>query len=337
MCLERKSAPAIAKGIFLMGKRNALLLAGALGLGFATTGHAADLLPPPPPLDPGIVVVESDPSGWYIRGDAGVGATQINQMRSTFAFNVPDVRFDSKSFSDAAFVRFGLGYQFNNWFRADITGEYRTASNLTAIESFNQGQFFTPASADRSYDNYSGQVSHAVLMANGYVDLGTWNRITPYVGAGIGFARHTVTGLHDAGGVATFAPNNFGISGLGYASAKSSNSLAWALMAGLGYSVNENLKLELGYRYLNLGTTTAGQIVCQTQDTATCPFEVQRYKLSSHDIHVGMRWMFGAGGSTRTSTAYVAGGGASAAYGASYPSTGVAVAGAGYTTTAPVA
>ena len=299
-----------------MGKRKALLLAGALCVGSASNVFAADLLPPPPPMDPGIMVV-NDPDGWYIRGDAGVGMTVIGSLRSTFTSNVPDPQWDSKSVGDAAFVRVGLGYQFNNWFRADVTGEYRTSSHIQGVQSFNQGAFFTPATADRSYDNYSGQVSHAVALVNGYVDLGTWNRITPYVGAGVGYAYHFVSGLHDFGGVSSFAPGQFGISGLGYAPSNSSGSFAWALMAGLGYNVNEHLKLDIGYRYLNLGTATSAKITCQTQPVATCPFEVHKYKLGSHDISIGMRWMFGASGSATTTTAFATGG--ASAYSTSYP------------------
>jgi opacity protein-like surface antigen len=310
-----------------MRQFKAFLLASAMGLGSVAPALSADLLPPPPPLDSGVIVV-SDAEGWYIRGDAGVGVTQVQSIRSSFSFNVPDARYDSKSFSDAAFVRFGIGYQFNSWLRADITGEYRTASTFSAIQSFNQGAFFTPPTRDRSYDNYSGQVSHAVGLVNGYVDLGTWHNITPYLGVGIGYAQHFVTGLHDFGGVSAFAPGAFGISGLGYAPGKTSGSFAWALMAGLGYSVNKNLKLELGYRYLDLGTAKSGAVVCQTQPIATCPFEVQSYHLASHDFHIGMRWMFAGETSTTVAAGYTAGGIGGAGYSTSYAAPGAAYSGA---------
>ena len=34
---------------------------------------------------------------------------------------------------------------------------------------------------------------------------------------------------------------------------RSTTNFAWALMAGLDFNVTQNLKLELGYRYLNMG------------------------------------------------------------------------------------
>lgn len=29
-------------------------------------------------------------------------------------------------------------------------------------------------------------------MLNGYIDLGTWHNLTPFVGAGVGFTRNTI-------------------------------------------------------------------------------------------------------------------------------------------------
>ena len=40
----------------------------------------------------------------------------------------------------------------------------------------------------RCYDNDQGAVSSAVFLANGYVDIGTWWGVTPFVGAGVGGA-----------------------------------------------------------------------------------------------------------------------------------------------------
>ena len=34
-------------------------------------------------------------------------------------------------------------------------------------------------------------------MFNGYADLGTWSGVTPYVGAGVGFAYNKLSGFTD--------------------------------------------------------------------------------------------------------------------------------------------
>ena len=56
----------------------------------------------------------------------------------------------------------------------------------------------------------------------------------------------------------------------------SKTNFAWALHAGVGYAVTQNLKLELSYRYLNTGTFKSNPIVCEA--TAGCFFERQSFK-----------------------------------------------------------
>jgi opacity protein-like surface antigen len=65
---------------------------------------------------------------------------------------------------------------------------------------------------------------------------------------------------------------------------------AWAVMAGLSYSVTPNMKVELGYRYLDMGSAQSGGIQCY--NTPSCIQETQRFQLASHDIRIGLRYMF---------------------------------------------
>ena len=79
-------------------------------------------------------------------------------------------------------------------------------------------------------------------------------------------------------------------------------------MAGLGYDVNERLKLEMGYRYLNMGKATSGAILCNV--STGCAQEQQVFTLASHDMRIGMRWMLGerASGAVLASNAPLFGG-----------------------------
>lgn len=51
----------------------------------------------------------------------------------------------------------------------------------------------------RSLNIYSGSKSEWLILANAYVDLGTWWNITPFVGAGVGMSRNTISGFTDLG------------------------------------------------------------------------------------------------------------------------------------------
>jgi opacity protein-like surface antigen len=63
-------------------------------------------------------------------------------------------------------------------------------------------------------------------------------------------------------------------------------------MAGIDYSIAPNWKVELSYRYLDMGRVSSNGIVC----SSTCGGglqEVQNFHLASNDIRVGVRYMFG--------------------------------------------
>ena len=95
------------------------------------------------------------------------------------------------------------------------------------------------------------------MLANAYIDLGTWWCLTPFVGAGVGAAYHKFTGLTDVGHIAD------GSTGFGYASTDSSKwNMAWALHAGVAYNVTNNFKVELAYRYVNFGSIETPVIDC---------------------------------------------------------------------------
>lgn len=258
-----------------MGRSFALLFAAAIFAGASAGAHAADLLPPPPPIEPPPPV---EFSGWYLRGDVGVGAVQTSGFRSTLAPYAPDMFGNPQpapfvipvfgTLGDQAFAGAGVGYQFNNWIRADLTGEYRTAANYRAAVGWaNQfGQF--------GGDVYSGNFSTALFLANGYVDLGSWYGISPFVGASVGFASNWMSGFIDHG--------------FGYAQDTSKTNFAWAVTGGLGYAITPNLRLELAYRYLDMGSFTTNAIQCIGQP---CWGERHSFHVASNDIRLGFRYI----------------------------------------------
>ena len=220
--------------------------------------------------------------GWYLRGDVGVGALQMSDWRQTLQpFDETGQSFANSgnyfvpafaTLGDQAFAGVGAGYQFNRWFRADITGEYRTEANYRAgVAGVNA------YSGWNALDTYSAGLSTSVFMANAYVDLGTWRGVTPFIGGGVGIASHRLSGLYDAGG--------------GVAQDMTQANFAWAVMAGLALNVTPNLKLELGYRYLDMGNITSNPIQClQPQG---CWQEQHSFHVASQDVRLGFRYAFG--------------------------------------------
>lgn len=284
-----------------MGISKALKYATAFCLALSGSALAADLLPPPPPPPAPVVYDQPDYSGWYLRGDVGVGINH-QLLRTTFddpTFNAAaaGVGTDTSSIGDSTFLRLGVGYQVNSWFRADVTGEYRSQAALNNVESYTNNLLPAPATTGycgpvapaagavgRCFDTYTSNVQSTVFLANGYADLGTWYNLTPYIGVGIGTSYNRLGSITDQG-----VNGGFGLS-----RASSKFTPAWALMTGIAYSVTPNLKLEFGYRYLNMGQMSSNPIVCN--QTTGCHYEVHKYKLFSNDFHIGMRWLLGANG-----------------------------------------
>lgn len=262
-----------------MGSLKTLALAGGLALGASVAAHAADLAyaPPPPPPEP-LGLKGTISSGFYLRGDVGVGLQTVGKYHQDDVAQFGGTFF-GKSDNSAFFAGLGIGYRFNNWLRFDITSEYRGSTSIGVNDIV-----FNPWINQNQTNTYKGNLTSLVTLFNGYFDLGTWNCLTPYIGAGIGFTQNRISGLTDQGSVA-------GFSTLGYATNGSKTNLAWALMAGVGYEVNKNLTLELGYRYLNLGDAQSGRIVNAFNGDMYAPLKAKN--IDSHDFRIGMRWNFG--------------------------------------------
>src|SRR5882724_375918 len=224
------------------------LIAGAALAAAFTSAQAADLGPIMQPHQIQPVQVQEMTGGWYLRGDIGVGAQQFKTFehhQTNQAFVWPaSWRIDQQDFGDAGFVGGGIGYQWNSWLRFDATAEYRMKSKFKVIGSYTE---FCPNG--RCFDVYDGSHQANVFLANAYLDLGTWWCLTPFIGGGAGFAQHNVTGLTDVGYITGAGSSAFGFA----QSDKTSWNFAWALHAGVAYNVSSNLKIELAYRYLNMG------------------------------------------------------------------------------------
>lgn len=268
---------------------------------FAADPRSAGILTAPPVVTAAEApVAVADTGGWYLRGDIGVGINSIGRFNALTGGVVQPVapatwELRDKSISDSFFAGLGIGYSFNSWLRADVTAEYRAGATLRGMDyaTFTPTPPLVGATGPSQLTNtYSGDVKSLVGLVNLYADLGTFcafGCLTPFVGAGVGVAATTVSGFRDQG--AGFTPGVGPFIPLGaYASQTSRTNFAWALMAGLGYKVNERISMELGYRYLNMGHLP--DLTLRDAGTGAATANVIRVReLTSHEIRLGMRWM----------------------------------------------
>jgi opacity protein-like surface antigen len=291
-----------------MAKYRALIVAGGALLALSRVATAADLLPPPPALEP-MPPAPMEFNGWYLRGDVGIGMNAATPSLAVapdpLAAGILDGSLDTAAtnnffnptISSSGIFDFGVGYQFNSWFRADVTEEYRGGAAFQTLEVLNEPNIVAGNTSTQQYaDFYRANLSSYVTMLNGYADLGTWYGVTPYVGAGLGFAYNKLFGMTDTG--TAFTQGVLSPVG-GYLSDGGKWNLAWGLMAGLSFDVTENLKLDLGYRYLDYGKFTSGISHCLNGTGIGTGFSCQGYsvysknELASNDFRIGLRWMLG--------------------------------------------
>jgi opacity protein-like surface antigen len=272
-------------------------------LALARAASAADLLPPPPAVEPPPPPA-IEPGGWYLRGDVGIGfnnsvsaSTSPNPLDGTGG-GATDNWYNT-SLSEAALFDVGIGYQVNNWFRADVTGELRGGSSFSGLEVLNVSS--GPNAGYQAADFYRGSLSSEIALVNAYFDLGSWYGITPYVGGGVGVSFNNFYGGTDNGVIGPVGGGAVSPSG-GVLGNNSQTNFAWALMAGFDMKVARHLKLEIGYRYLNYGSFKSGGSSCLSGSgtsgsfsLANCggpPFSIASHNLSSNDVRLGLRYYF---------------------------------------------
>ena len=156
--------------------------------------------------------------GVYLRLDVGYGITLSPDGSTTAgAMTKEDV-------GNFGVFGGGIGYRFNKNFRADATLDYRPDADVSATNTAGTG--------------LTSEVNGMAIMINAYYDIGNFSGFTPYVGAGIGYARLETS---DQTGVT--------------ANGDISNNLAWAAMVGTAIDVGmgKDTVADLGYRVIGLG------------------------------------------------------------------------------------
>ena len=264
-----------------MGSFKRAALAGVAMCAIAPA-FAADL---PPMIQKAPIPVE-DWGGWYLRGDVGWSSQRAdNFFQNGFgASPLPaSVAQITSEFTGAGIFGIGLGWQANNWLRLDVTGEYRTSS------AFRGYDIVTAIDGTLIPEHPSVNKTEWVFLANAYADLGTWWCITPFVGAGIGFANVRLDGFNDFA-IASLGPSGALLNANNSASDGSKTNFAWAVHAGLAYKVNPGFTIELAYRYLDMGDGVTGSPITGFDGTLQgTDFHLDN--ITSHDVKIGVRWM----------------------------------------------
>jgi opacity protein-like surface antigen len=262
-----------------------LALAAATSVAAVSGAYSADL-----PLAAPVV---AEFSGWYLRGDIGFSNQSVRSLFNANYAGFTSVTNIDKGFDAAPFFGLGVGYTVNTWLRFDVTGEYRGAANFHGLDvgALPVCLGAAPCFAD---DRYTASKSEWTFLFNGYVDLGTWWSITPFIGAGVGASRNTISNFGDLA-ICLDSSNCAAAGGSdAFAGTASKWNFAWALHAGIAYQIWRNATIELAYRYIDLGNAKSGD-VARFDGTNQFNNPMEFHHLTSQDVKLGVRFNLGSG------------------------------------------
>lgn len=272
----------------------ATLVAGAALGALATAAApamAADLIEPVIIEAPVIETVKPF-GGWYIRGDVGYSFNKVVddfEVGGESKFGGQDAipLFPEQDLEDGFFVGVGVGGHLGQYLRADITADYQFGGEMSSSLDV-AGAGCGAAGDPTCTTGYTADFDAITVMANAYVDFGTYAGITPYVGAGIGFAHVDYGDVTEtaclppvAGGATELCGSTVNptyVTETQTFNGDSSLRLAWSLAAGASYDVNDQFAIDGGYRFVRIEDGDISHTLAQTDGG-----------IDMHQVRVGAR------------------------------------------------
>ncbi|MBB4102008.1 outer membrane protein [Allorhizobium borbori] len=248
-------------------------------LSACTSAFAADLYQPAPPVLNAPEVVVNDASGWYLRGDVGYSFNKLRGANFFQGSNSLVTDFTTASLKDSFIVGAGVGYQINSYLRSDLTFDYLGKSDFNGSTKGGGAAFGACVGPCTSSDRSS--MNAYSLMANAYVDLGTYGGFTPYVGAGLGGSYVKWDKLRNT----ACADDGSGCDPTQEHGGKGGWRFTYALMAGASYDLTCNIKADAGYRFRHI----EGGDMFGYKANGGPGYDKG---INSHELRIGARYVF---------------------------------------------
>lgn len=218
---------------------------------------------------------------YYLKGGIGYVST-VDEETSAFPVDdfmeiedaVTKVDFEADG---GASLSVGLGVKINKFITTEFTLQHNLGSDLNGDIKINGETIAELAEDSDLYFTMDGEVKTTSIMATALVDVAAlaeknWS-IKPYAGLGLGYAKNSL-------GTLTMRTNIEGggeVSGSG----GDDSGLAWKVVAGAVFPIDNNLSIDASYQYADYGS------VKLVDDSDEVDLDV-----SAHEFTVGIRYSF---------------------------------------------
>ncbi|WP_449266845.1 outer membrane protein [Escherichia coli] len=201
-----------------------------------------------------LTLADADKTGFYITGKAGASVITQDNQRFSQDFGDDVYKYKGGDKSDTVFgAGLAVGYDFYQHYNVPVRTEVEFYGRGSANSRYPLDTWESPSGDNAWKEDTQNRLSVNTLMVNTYYDFRNSSAFTPWVSAGLGYARvhhkatYTDTSWNKSGEVSDASSLHYS----GY-----DNNFAWSLGVGVKYEVTPDFSLDLAYRYLDAGDST---------------------------------------------------------------------------------
>ena len=187
-------------------------------------------------------VSKAECDGFYIAGRLGQAKIEVKDARG----NADSHTNDGVTNKKRLMVSGAVGYRYEHW-RAELEYVWRKRNSESPTE-FSKHTF-----KSKSY------------MFVVYYDFFPYTWFTPFVSAGIGYTKNSLT-------------NSLNLPSWSWRERMKDNSFTWSLGAGISAKITNRLIMDIGYRYYDMGD---GELNVYNGKTET----------DAHEVYMGLRYV----------------------------------------------
>ncbi|EFC9748455.1 TPA: outer membrane protein [Escherichia coli] len=197
-------------------------------------------------------LADENKTGFYVTGKAGASVVAQTDQRFRQDLGEDVYKYKGGDKNDTVFgAGLAVGYDFYQHYNVPVRTEVEFYGRGAADSHYTLDTWHSPM-GNGGREDTQNRLSVNTLMVNTYYDFRNSSAFTPWVSAGLGYARvhhkatYTDTYWNKSGEVSTSALHYSGYD----------NNFAWSLGVGVKYDVTPDFSLDLAYRYLDAGDST---------------------------------------------------------------------------------